>query len=101
MSFFNQRGIFLQLLAPTIVNPQEAQVSMQLARKELGWDAENEMQTETLVDSIFITAVSSDGGRSFNIKTVNKDVDGNGNIDTEDKAKLLALAKAYANIVNP
>lgn len=101
MSFFNQRGIFLQLLAPTIVDPQEAQVSMQLARKELGWDAENEMQTETLVDSIFITAVSSDGGRSFNIKTINKDVDGDGDIDADDKAKLLALAKAYANIVNP
>ncbi len=101
MSFFNQRGIFLQLLAPTIVSPQEAQVSMQLARKELGWDAENEMQTETLVDSICITAVSSDGGRSFNIKTINKDVDGDGDIDADDKAKLLTLAKAYANIVNP
>ncbi|MCU1748223.1 hypothetical protein [Pseudomonas sp. 6D_7.1_Bac1] len=101
MSFFNQRGIFLQLLAPTIVSPQEAQVSMQLARKELGWDAKNEVQTETLVDSIFVTAVSSDGGRSFNIKTVSKDVDGDGDIDADDKAKLLALAKAYASIVNP
>ncbi|MGE8099222.1 hypothetical protein [Pseudomonas fluorescens] len=101
MSFFNQRGVFLQLLAPTIVSPREAQVSMQLARKELGWDAENAMQTETLVDSIFITAVSSDGGQSFNIRTVSKDVDGDGDIDADDKAKLLALAKAYANIVNP
>ena len=101
MSYLNQRGIFLQLLAPSIVNPQEALVSMQLARKELGWNAENAVQTETLVDSTFITAVSSDGGRSFNIKTVSKDVDGDGDIDADDKTKLLALAKAYANIVNP
>lgn len=100
MSFFNQRGIFLQLMQPGPSEPNTL-VSMQLARKELGWDAENEMQTEMLVDSIFVTAVSSDGGQSFNIKTVNKDVDGDGDIDADDKAKLLALAKAYASIVNP
>jgi hypothetical protein len=101
MSFFNQRGIFLQLLAPSITNPREAQVSMQLARKELGWDAVNEMQTEALVDSVYVTAVSSDGGQSFTIKTINSDVDGDGDIDGDDKAKLLALAKAYSSIVNP
>ncbi|SEM64211.1 hypothetical protein SAMN04487857_103374 [Pseudomonas sp. ok272] len=101
MSFFNQRGIFLQLLSPSIVAPQEAQVSMQLARKELVWDAENQVQTETLVDSIFVTAVSSDAGKTFSIRTLNKDVDGDGDIDADDKAKLLALAKAYASIVNP
>lgn len=101
MSFFNQRGIFMQLLAPTLVNPNEAQVSMQLARKELGWDAENEMQTETLVDSTFLTAVSSDGGRTFSIRTNPTDVDGNRVIDDEDKAKLLTLAVAYSSIVNP
>ncbi|MGE8485088.1 MAG: hypothetical protein ACN6Q5_21135 [Pseudomonas sp.] len=101
MSFFNQRGIFLQLLAPSITNPREAQVSMQLARKELGWDAVNEVQTEALVDSVYVTAVSSDGGQSFTIKTINSDVDGDGDIDGDDKVKLLALAKAYSSIVNP
>ncbi|ATE80379.1 MULTISPECIES: hypothetical protein [Pseudomonas] len=101
MSFFNQRGIFLQLLAPSITNPREAQVSMQLARKELGWEAVNEVQTEALVDSVYVTAVSSDGGQSFTIKTINSDVDGDGDIDGNDKAKLLALAKAYSSIVNP
>ncbi|MBU6961285.1 hypothetical protein KRR23_26585 [Pseudomonas sp. CVAP len=100
MSFFNQRGIFLQLMQPGPSEPNTL-VSLQLARKELGWDADNEMQTETLVKSIFMTAVSSDGGRSFTLGAVRKDVDGDGDIDAEDKAKLLALAKAYANIVNP
>ncbi|EJN16899.1 hypothetical protein PMI36_05855 [Pseudomonas sp. GM79] len=101
MSFFNQRGIFLQLLAPSVVNPNEARVSMQLARKELGWDEVNEVQTEALVDSVYVEAVSSDGGGSFSIKSVNSDVDGDGDIDSDDKAKLLALAKAYSSIVNP
>ena len=101
MSFFNQRGIFMQLLAPTTVNPNEAQVSMQLARKELGWDAENQVQTETLVDSTFVTAVSRDGGRSFSIRANAPDVDGNRVINDEDKTKLLALAVAYSRIVNP
>lgn len=101
MSFFNQRGIFLQLLAPSVVNPREARVSMQMARKESAWDAEMGTQTEALVDSVHVEAVSFDGGHSFSIKAVNSDVDGNGNIDSEDKAKLLALAQAYARIINP
>lgn len=101
MSFFNQRGIFLQLLAPTISNPREAQVSMQLARKELGWDAVNQEPSETLVDSVYVTAVSNDGGQSFSIKAVKSDIDGDGDIDNDDKEKLLALASAYARIVNP
>lgn len=101
MSFFNQRGIFLQLLAPSVVSPREARVSMQLARKELLWDTAIGAQTEALVDSVYVDAVSNDGGRSFSIKTVNSDVDGDGDIDSEDKAKLLALAQAYARIVNP
>ncbi|MFJ2365198.1 hypothetical protein ACIPIN_16135 [Pseudomonas sp. NPDC087697] len=100
MSFFNQRGIFLQLMKPGPSEPNTL-VSMQLARKELGWDPENEVQTEALVDSIFMTAVSSDGGHSFTLGTVLKDVDRDGDIDADDKAKLLALAKAYASIVNP
>ncbi|MHC8323038.1 hypothetical protein ACYZT4_20555 [Pseudomonas sp. GB2N2] len=101
MSFFNQRGIFLQLLAPSITNPREAQVSMQLARKESGWDAVNQEPSEALVDSVYVTAVSNDGGRSFSINLVKIDVDGDGNIDNDDKEKLLALAEAYASIVNP
>ncbi|KOY01820.1 hypothetical protein [Pseudomonas nunensis] len=101
MSMFNQRGIFLQLLAPSTVAPNELQVSMQLARKELSWDAINDEQTEALVDSVYATAVSSDGGRSFSIRTVRSDVDGDGDIDSDDKEKLLVLAKAYSAIVNP
>jgi hypothetical protein len=53
------------------------------------------------VDSITVTAVSGDAGQSFSINTVPSDVDGDGDIDGADKAKLLALAKAYAAIVNP
>ncbi|MVV47261.1 hypothetical protein EJA72_03190 [Pseudomonas sp. PB120] len=101
MSFFNQRGIFLQLMSPTIVNPREAQVSMQLARMEMLWDPVNELHTEALVDSVYVKAISDDGGRSFNINVIGSDVDGDGDIDNDDKAKLLALAKAYASIVNP
>ncbi|VVO20831.1 hypothetical protein [Pseudomonas fluorescens] len=101
MSFFNQRGIFLQLLAPSIANPREARVSMQLARKELGWDPVNELSTEALVDSVYVMASSNDGGRSFSINVVNSDVDGDGDINSYDKDKLLALAKAYSSIVNP
>ncbi|MFS2201649.1 hypothetical protein [Pseudomonas sp. Pseusp3] len=100
MSFFNQRGIFLQLMQPSHSEPNTL-VSLQLARKELSWDAENEAQIESLVDSEFYTAVSTDGGNSFSIKTVGKDVDEDGTIGAADKAKLQALAKAYASIVNP
>ncbi|VVM91009.1 hypothetical protein PS662_02830 [Pseudomonas fluorescens] len=101
MSFFNQRGIFLQLLSPSVVNPKEAQVSMQLARKIQGWDADNQEPTEALVDSVYVTATSNDGGRSFSINVVESDVDGDGYIDNGDKQKLLALAQAYTSIVNP
>lgn len=101
MSFFNQRGIFLQLLAPSVTNPRESQVSLQLARKEAGWDPVNQEPMEALVDSVHVTAISNDGGRSFSIKAVNSDVDGDGDIDSDDKGKLLALAKAYSSIVNP
>ncbi|KRA88617.1 hypothetical protein ASD91_14210 [Pseudomonas sp. Root68] len=100
MSFFNQRGIFLQLMQPSLSEPNTV-VSLQLARKELSWDADNEKQVEALVDSVFFNAVSSDGGNSFSIRVVGKDVDGDGDVDADDKAKLQALAKAYASIVNP
>lgn len=100
MSIFNQRGIFLQLMQPSASEPNTL-VSIQLARMELGFDAENEVQTEALADSVYMTATSVDGGRSFDIKKVKSDVDGDGDIDSDDKEKLLALAKAYSSIVNP
>ncbi|WP_448091336.1 hypothetical protein [Pseudomonas azerbaijanoccidentalis] len=100
MSFFNQRGIFLQLMQPGPSEPNTL-VSLQLARKELSWDAENQQQVEALVDSVFFNAVSTDRGNSFSISGVGKDVDGDGDIDADDKAKLEALAKAFAVIVSP
>ncbi|MBP5943677.1 MULTISPECIES: hypothetical protein [Pseudomonas] len=100
MSFLNQRGVFLQMMPPSQSEPNTI-VSLQLARKELGWNAEEELSTEALVDSIYVIAVSSDGGKSFTIRTDKKDVDGDGDVDSDDKAKLEALAKAYVSIVNP
>lgn len=102
MSFFNQRGIFLQLMLPGPSEPNTL-VQMQLARKEDVRDPETGrvLVADTLVDSVFVTAVSSDNGASFTIRTLNRDVNGDGNIDSQDKAKLQALAKAYASIVNP
>jgi hypothetical protein len=100
MSYLNQRGVFMQLMLPNASEPNTV-VSMQLARKELGWNAEQELPTETLVDSIYVVAVSSDRGKTFTIRTNRKDVDGDGDIDNDDKAKLIALAKAYVSIVNP
>ncbi len=76
-------------------------VSMQLARKELGWDAEARQQTEMLVDPIFVTATSSDGGRTFSLDRLNHDVDRDGEVGEQDRAKLIALAKAYVSITNP
>jgi hypothetical protein len=100
MSYLNQRGVFMQLMLPNASEPNTV-VSMQLARKELGWNTEQELPTETLVDSIYVVAVSSDRGKTFTIRTNKKDVDGDGDIDSDDKAKLIALAKAYVSIVNP
>lgn len=101
MSFFNQRGIFLQLLAPSLVNPAETMVSMQFAQKVIGYDAENKVETHTLVDTTSLTAVSNDRGKTFTIRTVVQDIDGDRDIDSDDKAKLLALAAAYSKIINP
>ncbi len=38
MSMFNRRGIFLQKLGLTAVDPNEVLVSMQFALKEETWD---------------------------------------------------------------
>jgi hypothetical protein len=99
MSYFNNRGIFLQKLGPTIVDPNEVLVSMQFALKEFSLDGNGD-PVQTLLDSSFFIASSSDGGNSFSINKA-KDVDGDGDIDNDDKLKMLALAKAYAGIVNP
>lgn len=99
MSFFNRRGIFLQRLGPSVVDPDEVLVSMQFALKESVND-ENGVSTDKLLDSTIFIASSYDGGESFSLGNA-KDVDGDGDIDADDKARLLALAKAYANIVNP
>lgn len=101
MSFFNRRGIFLQKLGPTVVDPDEVLVSMQFALKEESWDAEKSVKTTVLKDSSLIIASSHDGGNSFSLGNIDKDIDRDGDIDADDKAKLLALAKAYASIVNP
>lgn len=101
MSALDRRGIFLQKLGPTPVDPDEVLVSMQFALKESGWDAENSVPAETLLDSSTVIAASYDGGHSFRIGNLNKDVDGDGDIDDEDKARLLALAKAYVSIIRP
>jgi hypothetical protein len=53
-----------------------------------------------LLDSRTREAVSNDGGVTFTMKTT-PDVDGDGDIDAQDKAVLIALAKAYSKIINP
>ena len=88
MSGYNQRGVFLQLQAPSIVSPKEVRVSMQFAL------------TYSLLDSSTREAVSNDGGVTFTM-TNTADVNGDGAIDAQDKVVLIALAKAYAKIINP
>ena len=100
MSFFNSRGVFLQLMQPGPSEPNTL-VSMQLARKELAWDAQTSTESELLVDSIMVTATSKDGGKTFTIDRLNQDVDRDGVNGDADKAKLAAHAKAYASIINP
>ncbi|MCW8274292.1 hypothetical protein IMF27_00165 [Pseudomonas sp. PCH199] len=100
MSNYNQRGVFLQLLRPSIVSPKEVRVSMQFALKEEGYDPVNRDVSYSLLDSNIHEAVSNDGGATFTMKNV-PDVDGDGDIDLQDKAVLIGLAKAYSKIINP
>lgn len=75
-------------------------VSMQFARKEIGYDAQKQVETHTLVDTTHLTAVSSDGGRTFSLRNT-KDINRDGDVDVDDQARLLALATAYSRIINP
>ncbi|HEF4761336.1 TPA: hypothetical protein SAN82_003789 [Pseudomonas putida] len=100
MSYMNRRGVFLQLLRPSIVSPKECKVSMQFALKEEGYDPVNGDVTYSLLDSSFHKAVSNDGGLTFTIEPA-IDVDRDGDIDLQDKAILVGLAKAYSKIINP
>jgi hypothetical protein len=101
MSSYNQRGVFLQLMRASIVSPKEVRVSMQFALKEEGYDPENRAVTYALLDSSTREAVSNDGGMTFTMGAAPADVDGDGDIDAQDKVILLALASAYSKIVNP
>ncbi|AHZ70441.1 hypothetical protein OU5_3362 [Pseudomonas mandelii JR-1] len=74
---------------------------MQFALKEEGYDPENRTSTYSLLDSSTREAVSNDGGVTFTMGAARSDVDGDGDIDAQDKAVLLALAKAYSKITNP
>ncbi|HWT68786.1 MAG TPA: hypothetical protein VN214_06695 [Pseudomonas sp.] len=100
MSTYNQRGVFLQLLRPGPSSPKEVRVSMQFALKEEGYDPVNREVTHALLDSTLREAVSTDGGVTFAINNA-IDVDADGDIDLQDKAVLVGLAKAYAKIINP
>jgi hypothetical protein len=64
VSYFNHRGIFLQKLGPTPVDPDEVLVSMQFALKQSGWDAEKPCRP-TLCWIRIIIASSYDGGETF------------------------------------
>lgn len=101
MSCYNQRGIFLQLQRPSAVNPTEVRVSMQFALKEEGYDPVKREVLYSLLDSTSREAVSNDGGATFSMRAATTDLDGDGDIDAQDKSVLLALAKAYSKIVNP
>ncbi|MGL6244686.1 hypothetical protein [Pseudomonas sp.] len=101
MSNYNQRGIFLQLLAPSVFSPKEVRVSMQFALKEEGYDPESRTPTYSLLDSSTREAVSNDGGATFSMRQTPADVNGDGSLDAQDKAVLIALATAYSKIINP
>ncbi|MBF4555465.1 MAG: hypothetical protein I8H81_08740 [Pseudomonadales bacterium] len=101
MSFYNQRGVFLQLLSSAPSSPKEVRVSMQFALKDEGYDPVNRVPTYSLLDSTRREAVSNDGGVTFTMRDAQVDIDGDGQIDAQDKAVLVLLAKAYSKIVNP
>ena len=101
----NIRGIFLDR---TVIEGLHANgsrsdilITMQLATKQEHRDPLTNEVTETLVDSRIVGAISRNRGRTFNVAPVASDIDGDGDIDSQDTAKLAALAKAYNSIIKP
>ena len=96
----NIRGVFLDRMV--INGPQhEIMITMQLATKQERVDPVTNEKTESLADSKVVTAISRDRGKTFRMGPVGTDIDGDGDIDAKDTAKLAALAKAYNSILNP
>jgi hypothetical protein len=93
------RGVFLDKVEIRLPRP-EIMVNMQFATKQERKDSETNVVTERLVESRQISALSSDNGNTFRVRPLS-DIDGDGDIDEHDRAKLAALAKAYCAIVNP
>ncbi|MBK5526506.1 hypothetical protein JFT91_06335 [Pseudomonas sp. TH08] len=94
------RGVFLDRMV--INGPQhEIMITMQLATKQERVDPVTHEKTESLADSKVVTAISRDRGKTFRMGPVETDIDGDGDIDAKDTAKLAALAKAYNSILNP
>jgi hypothetical protein len=97
MSYFNRRGIFLQKLGPTVVDPDEVLVSMQFALKP-AQDEEGAITEKLLIPPFSLHPLLTVANLSV---LATPKIDGDGDIDNDDRARLLALAKAYANIVRP
>ncbi len=57
MSYFNRRGIFLQKLGPTVVDPDEVLVSMQFALKESVQDEAGAITEKLLDTTTFIASI--------------------------------------------
>ncbi|MGU3345228.1 MULTISPECIES: hypothetical protein [Pseudomonas] len=93
------RGVFLERVEITVPR-SEILVEMRFSTKKAVTDPATGLVSEMLVDSKVVGAISSDKGKTFKIGGL-KDVDGDGDIDRHDQAKLIALAKAYSAIINP
>ena len=97
----NIRGVFLDRMVISGPQQHEIMITMQLATKQERVDPVTNEKTESLADSKVVTAISRDRGKTFRMGPVGTDIDGDGDIDAKDTAKLAALAKAYNSILNP
>ena len=93
------RGVFLDKTESQLPRP-EITVLMQFSTRQELQDPVTNVVTEQLVDSQTVTAISFDQGKTFKVGP-HGDVDGDGDVDGRDRAKLVALAKAYAAITTP
>ncbi|MBX9408040.1 hypothetical protein K5E40_20385 [Pseudomonas baetica] len=91
------KGIFLEKVEISLPR-KEIMVIMNFATKQKQQDPETKLITEKLVDIKQIAAISRDNGKNFEVGPYG-DMDGDGDIDRHDRAKLIALAKAYSGIV--